>query len=379
MSQPSDPGRVALVLATSTGGVGQHVRSLAEQLVARGWQVAVLGPAATEDLFGFASTGAAFAPLEIAGGLDPVADARAARRLAGLVRGADVVHAHGLRAGLVGAAALGRLSGRLSGRSGRPPAYVVTWHNAVLGDGPKRRVYGWLERLVARAADITLGASGDLVERVRSLGGPDARLGPVSAPPLDPPTRTRDEVRAELGAADRPLLLCVGRLHPQKGYPVLLDAARSWAARDPAPLVAVAGSGPSEAALAARIDAERLPVRLLGRRPDVPDLLAAADAVVLPSAWEARALVAQEALRAGVPLVATRVGGIPELVGDAALLVPYGDAAALAAAVGRVLDDPAVGPELIARGRRQAASWPDDAGTADAVAAVYADARAGLR
>ncbi len=373
MPPPGD--RVALVLATSTGGVGQHIRSLAEQLVARGWQVAVLGPAATEELFAFTAAGAAFAPLEIAGGVDPVADARAARRLASLVRGADVVHAHGLRAGLVGAAALGRLRGR----TGRPPAYVVTWHNAVLGGGVKRRIYGWLEGVVARSADVTLGASSDLVERVRALGGEDARLGPVSAPPLGPPTRPPAEVRSELGAGDRPLVLCIGRLHPQKGYPVLLDAARAWAGRDPVPLVAIAGSGPSEEALAARIAAEGLPVRLLGRRLDVPDLLAAASVVVLPSVWEARALVAQEALRAGVPLVATRVGGIPELVGDAALLVPYGDAAALAAAVDRVLDDAAVGAELAARGRRQAATWPDDSGTADAVAAVYAAARAGLR
>jgi glycosyltransferase involved in cell wall biosynthesis len=186
-------------------------------------------------------------------------------------------------------------------------------------------------------------------------------------------------VLAGLGAADRPLLLCVGRLHPQKGYPVLLDAAGTWAGRDPVPLIAIAGSGPSEEALAARIAAEGLPVRLLGRRPDVPDLLAAASVVVLPSVWEARALVAQEALRAGVPLVATRVGGIPELVGDAALLVPYGDSAALASAVGRVLDDPELAAELAARGRRQAATWPDDAGTAEAVVGAYAAARAGLR
>ena len=264
MPPPGD--RVALVLATSTGGVGQHIRSLAEQLVARGWQVAVLGPAATEELFAFTAAGAAFAPLEIAGGVDPVADARAARRLASLVRGADVVHAHGLRAGLVGAAALGRLRGR----TGRPPAYVVTWHNAVLGGGVKRRIYGWLEGVVARSADVTLGASSDLVERVRALGGEDARLGPVSAPPLGPPTRPPAEVRSELGAGDRPLVLCIGRLHPQKGYPVLLDAARAWAGRDPVPLVAIAGSGPSEEALAARIAAEGLPVRLLAGASTCP-------------------------------------------------------------------------------------------------------------
>ena len=108
----------------------------------------------------------------------------------------------------------------------------------------------------------------------------------------------------------------------------------------------VAGDGPLEAELTRRIDTERLPVRLLGRRTDVADLLAAADVAVLPSVWEARSLTAQEALRSGTPLVATRVGGVPELVGEAAELVPPGDPVALAervalplqAAGGEVLD-----------------------------------------
>src|SRR6185436_6657177 len=95
---------------------------------------------------------------------------------------------------------------------------------------------------------------------------------------------------------DRPLLLAVGRLESAQGYDLLLDAAEMWSALDPAPLVAVAGEGGQRAALERRIEAARLPVLLLGRRDDVPDLLAAADVVVLPSRWEARALIAQEAL-----------------------------------------------------------------------------------
>jgi glycosyltransferase involved in cell wall biosynthesis len=112
-------------------------------------------------------------------------------------------------------------------------------------------------------------------------------------------------------------------------------------------------------------------VRLLGRRDDVPELLAAADAVVLPSRWEARALIAQEALHAGVPLVATAVGGTPELVGDAAVLVPYGDAAALADAVTGLLGDPARRTALTAAGRAQAATWPTEDDTVAQVLSVY--------
>jgi glycosyltransferase involved in cell wall biosynthesis len=202
----------------------------------------------------------------------------------------------------------------------------------------------------------------------------------VAAPPRTPPARARDEVRAALAAelgldhgvgSGRALVLAVGRLAPQKGYDVLLDAARGWTDLDRPPLVVVAGDGPLGPGLQARIEAERLPVRLLGHRADVPDLLRACDLVVLPSVWEARPLVAQEALRAGRPLVATAVGGIPELVGEAAVLVGYGDAAALRDAVARLLADPAECARLAVLGPEQAATWPDEADTAAQALAVY--------
>ena len=81
---------------------------------------------------------------------------------------------------------------------------------------------------------ITLGASTDLVSRAAALGARDARLGAVAAPTLPPPVRSADEVREELGiAAGRPLVLSVGRLHPQKGYDVLVAAASRWRSRRP--------------------------------------------------------------------------------------------------------------------------------------------------
>ncbi|MBM7804540.1 glycosyltransferase involved in cell wall biosynthesis [Geodermatophilus bullaregiensis] len=356
--------RVAEVLATSTGGVGTHLRSLLPALAGAGATVTVCGPAATDALFGFSSA-AAFSPVEISAGLDPVADVRAGVALRRALAGADLVHAHGLRAGLVAAAAV-----RL--RGGRRPL-VVTLHNALPDrSGPLRRVLARAERATVRAADVVLAASGDLAGNARRLGARDVRVAPVAAPALPPATRTRDDVRAELGLTDgRPLVLAVGRLHPQKGYDVLLDAAATWAAAPRPPLVAVAGDGPLQAELAARVDAGRLPVTLLGRRTDVADLLAAADLAVLPSRWEARSLTAQEALRAGTPLVASRAGGLPELLGDAAELVPPGDAAALAEAVGALLADPSRATALAAAGRERAAGWPDEAATARQLVAVY--------
>lgn len=352
--------RVAQVLGTSTGGIGRHVRALVPALLARGARVAVLGPAATDELFGFAAAGARFAAVEIPAGPGP-ADARAVARLRRLLRGADMVHAHGLRAGLLAGLARGDAA----------PALVVTWHNRVLGGRARRAAYLLLERRVARRADVTLGASPDLVAHARALGAPDARFAPVAAPALPPPRRSAEQVRAELGAADRPLVLAVGRLHPQKGFDTLVTAATRWTRRSPPPLVAIAGDGPSRAVLDGMIAASRAPVRLLGRRDDVADLLAAAAVVVLPSVWEARPLVAQEALRAGRPLVATAVGGVPELVRDAAVLVPPADTDALSDAVTRLLDDPVAARALGDRGAARAAGWPDEEDTAEQVAAVY--------
>lgn len=136
-------------------------------------------------------------------------------------------------------------------------------------------------------------------------------------------------------------------------------------------MLVVAGEGSLRTELQERIDTEELPVRLLGRRDDVPELLAAADVVVLPSRWEGRSLIAQEALHAGAPLVATSVGGTPELVGEAAVLVPYGNPKTLADTVTRLLRDPARRAGLAAAGPVQAATWPTDDETVAQVLSIY--------
>jgi glycosyltransferase involved in cell wall biosynthesis len=358
----TDERTVLLVLGSSTGGIGRHVRHLAESLVHRGWRVTVVGPLATEQTFGFAAAGATFAPVEIPASPSPVRDLHALRRIRPLLASAAVVHAHGLRAGL--------LSVWARGRSARRPPVVVTWHNLVLARGPRAAVLRVLERQVARHADVTLAASSDLRDRAESLGATDARLAPVGSPP-HAADGDRARARAALGVGDRPVVLAVGRLHPQKGLDVLIRAASEWAGREPAPVVLVAGDGPERARLGDLAAAGPADVRLLGARRDIPDLLAAADIVVLPSRWEARALVAQEAMAAGRPLVCTDVGGLPELVGDAALVVRPDDVRALSAAVASLLADPARAQARARAGRRRAATWPDADDTVRGVVAVY--------
>ncbi|MEU6174647.1 glycosyltransferase family 4 protein [Streptantibioticus parmotrematis] len=358
--QPSGTLRAVQVFGACGGG---HVSSLSGGLVARGVEVTVCAPAASAAAYGFDGTGARFAPVEIGGRPGPLGEAAAVAALRAACAGTHVVHAHGLRAGMLASLAL---------TGARGPALVVTWHPPAPAFGTRAGLTRLLERRVARAATVVLGASTDLVDRVRGLGARDARLAPVAFPvPRPRHAPDRDALRAELGAEKRPLILAVGRLEPYKGHDLLLDAARCWRALDPAPLVAIAGEGSRRAELAARIEAEDLPVRLLGRRGDVAHLLQVADLVALPSRWEAHPLIVQETLRAGVPLVATAVGGVPDLVGDAAVLVPQGDATALARAVADLLADPARRTALTTEARAQAATWPTEDHTIAQILSVY--------
>ncbi len=344
-----------LVLGTSTGGVGVHVASLARGLGAHGWQVSVCGPQATDDLFGFSAAGARFIPVRIVGTpVDPIAAAVVHHASAG----SSLVHAHGLRAATVAALA-------------RRRPLVVTWHNAVLGrSGTRRRMLALGERYVARTADITLCVSPDLERRVRALGGRDVRSGPVAAP-LREPSRFPSEIRAELGVGTGPMLLSVGRLHPQKGHDVLIEAAAALRKRWPKLHAFIAGDGPQRADLEALIASRQAPVTLLGRRNDIPDLLRAADVLVWASIWEGSPLSIQEALRAGRPLIATRVGGLPDVAGDGAALVSPGDPVALADAISRVLEDDAWASTLVARAAEVARRLPSEYDTVAQVEAVY--------
>ncbi|WP_424531574.1 glycosyltransferase family 4 protein [Sphaerisporangium viridialbum] len=349
--------RVVLVLGTSAGGVGRHVRMLAGGLAREGRQVVVAGPASTDEAFGFSEV-ARFAEVPISDRPRPLSDLSAVERLRRVTSGAQVVHAHGLRAGALAALAL----------AGRRTGLVVTLHNALTATGAIGAIYGLLERIVAKRADQVLVVAPDLGERMRARGARRVADAVVPAPPLDPPGRTVAEVRTELAPGDRPILLTIARLAQQKGLETLLDAARGPYA-GAVPLFAVAGEGPLRGALQARIDAEGLPVRLLGDRADVADLLQAAGALVVPSRWEGQPLNVQEALRAGVPIIATAVGGIPGMVGDAALLVPPGDAAALRREIARLLADPGLAERLSAAAG--ARPLPDEEAALRAVREVY--------
>ncbi|MGW5049333.1 glycosyltransferase family 4 protein [Streptomyces griseoluteus] len=353
--------RTVQVLGGGNAGSSAHVRSLAQGLVARGVRVTVCAPAEADHTYDFRGTGADHVPVPRS------SDPAAVGRLRAACADADLVHAHGLHASFRAALALG----------GRATPLVVTWHDRAHAEGARAHLLRLLERRVARTAAVVLGTSSALVDRARRTGARDARLGAMALPGRPRPAAAGDpdrpsaKLRAELGSTERPLLLAVGSLDRHRGYHVLLDAARRWSGLDPQPLTLIAGEGPLRAELQQRITAEELPVRLLGVRDDVPGLLAAADLALLTSRWESRPLFAQEALHARVPLVATAVGGVPDLVGDAAALVPYGDSRALADTVTALLADPGRRERLVERGVRQAAGWPTEDDTIAQVLSIY--------
>lgn len=284
---------------------------------------------------------------------DPRAFGAAARRLRGWRP--DILHTHLKHADLVGAVAA-----RLTG-----VPQVSTLH--VIEDGrtpvlrAKRRLAAAARLSTARATLTVsdaqrrwyLGAfpSADPRRVITVRNGvpdPDARRDPVAA---------RARVRAELGCTDTDVLVVqIAVARPGKGHATLLDAMRLL--RD-APergrvMLAVAGDGPLRAGLAAGAADLGDRVRFLGHRDDVPDLLAAADIVAHPSAFEALPTALIEALAAGRPVVATEVGGIPEVVTpDTGVYVPVADPPALAAAIGDLAADPARRAALGAAARRR--------------------------
>lgn len=386
--------RIAYVIGTTAGGTGRHAAMLARGCAARGLTVTAFGPAATRNLF----PAAAFCPVEIADRPRPARDAVAMLRLRrGFTRcRPDVVHAHGLRAG---AATVLALAGPARGHR---PAVQVTMHNAAPSGMLSGAVYAALERLVARRADSVLCVSADLAGRMRRAGATSVALAAVPAPAVPAPSaEAAAKARAELGALGthvsretqvsraapvaqerpvRPVVLAAGRLVPQKGFDVLLEALIGLRDRHPRPLLAIAGDGPMRGPLAARSREAGLDVRFLGHRADVPTLLGAADLVVVPSRWEGQPLVVQEALRAGRPLVASRVGGVPGLTGeDGALLVAPDDPAGLAAAIASVLDDPVLASRLGAAALARARTLPTESDAVDAVSAGYARLAGGPR
>jgi len=378
------------------GGAETHVRSLAEAYARRGHDVVVH----TSDLH----TEYPFVRGDLGGEMGGVKVVRhRARRLLGswtvmpalpralreAARGADVLHAHSYGYHQTVAAA------RASRATGTPLVFTPHFHPPWSMEGGAGR------RLLRRAFDPTLGASvvrqasrvigvsrGEIEEMKKHLPLDEAKVRVIpNGFDADKFRSVPDGegVRHRLGLpSGAKIVLFAGRLASNKGLHVLVPAFAAAAKGDPAAVLVLAGEDQGwrprlEAMAKERGIADR--VRFTGHLPDgaYREHLAAADLFVLPSEWEAFGIVLLEAMACGVPCVATRVGGAPEVVqeGRTGLLVPYGDEAALAGAMGELLRAPWIGKRMGAAGRERAMSLFSWDAVADRTLAVYREVTPG--
>jgi glycosyltransferase involved in cell wall biosynthesis len=263
----------------------------------------------------------------------------------------DVVHTHLVHADLYGTLAA------------RGPVVSTKHNDDPFRLGPFRHVERLLTRRAGRVIAITGSLARFLVERV---GIPERKVAVVHYG-LDALPRAWEENPATPLPERARVLLAVARLEPQKGLDVLVRALPAIRERHPEAVVVVLGEGPERAALAAE------GVHLPGRVGDVAAWYERAEVVVHPARWEGFGLALLEAMLAARPVVASAVSSIPEIVaeGETGLLVPPDDAAALAAAVCSLLDDPARAAALGRAGLARARAEFSAARMAERTAAVY--------
>lgn len=241
------------------------------------------------------------------------------------------------------------------------PVRVGTHHGYIEGSS---RLMDWLHgRLTnSRLSSIMVAVSAQVRDyAIKNEKASENRLIVIQngIEPLAKGSKPRATVRKEIGlSADSLMLLTVGRLAIQKGHAVLLEAIAQLAPAYPQAQFAFAGEGPLRSNLQAH--ATRLGignrVHFLGVQEDVASLLFAADIFVQPSLWEGLSLALLEALSAGLPVVATRVGGVVDVVEDekSALLVAPGEVDPLAAALVRVIDDGGLRTRIARAGQERA-------------------------
>jgi glycosyltransferase involved in cell wall biosynthesis len=353
MTPPPGGLRVLQVITHSFAGAADHVLNLTAGLQARGHDCTLaFTPGGPLDA-AFAGTGARTVHLRMRRSVHlPLlaADTLTLYRLMKRER-FDVIHTHLSFPGI---------AGRLAARAAGARCVLHMFHTITAHDYARpatRRFLLAVERAMGRITHHSIAGSHAIREKLI-----DRKIVPadrittihygVDFSRFDA-LPDRAAMRHELGLPpDAPVVLTACRLEPQKGIGYLQEAFRRVCAQIPEAILLVAGTGPLEEPMRAFAARHGLATnfRFLGWRDDVPRLLAAVDVLALASLWEAFGLVFAEAGLAHVPVAATRVEGIPEVVhdGETGLLVSPADAAALADAILRLLRDRALAARMAA-------------------------------
>jgi glycosyltransferase involved in cell wall biosynthesis len=248
-------------------------------------------------------------------------------------------------------------------------AYVAAWPKrtalvATIHNWPsklwKMRLYATLDKLMLRRFDKVIGVSGFASDLLRRSGIPAEKLSTIcNGVELERFKEALPTLRGEIAGTGQTLVGFVGRLVPDKGGAILLRAAQQVLAVRPETIFVFVGEGPARAeweGLAARLGIAGK-VIFAGARDDMPGVYASFDLVALPSIAESMPMCLLEAMAAGKPLIATRVGDVPRLIvsEQSGMMVEPGDVNGLANAILRVLKDRALASRLGANGRAHVA------------------------
>jgi glycosyltransferase involved in cell wall biosynthesis len=350
MGRPSDGSRRPRVLLVITlaeiGGAQAYVAALLPAL-AREFDVAVAAYGTGPLREAAEAEGVRFLPLEhVRRPISPWRDVAGLLELVRLLRRErpDIVHASSSKAGVLG---------RLAAAIARIPIRIFTVHGWAFTahSGLSSRLYRWADRLVRPLTTVTICVS--MQERAAGLA---AGTCVAERTVVIPNAIDVENAPQASRAREKPLLVSVGRLKAPKDFATLVRALARLPSESFEALIV--GEGPERPRLEEEIEELRLGevVRLAGERRDVPEVLAGADVFVLSSCSEGMPMSVLEAMAAGLPVVASRVGGVPELVvdGETGLLVATGSPEELAAALERLIAEPQLRQRLGAAGRARA-------------------------
>jgi len=273
-------------------------------------------------------------------------------RFARLLRreGVSLLHAHCFDA---------TLAGVIAARLAQIP-FIFTRHHSEhhlrLGKRWHTRVDGWCGRRAHRVIAVS-----EMTKRIMTEveGVPEDKIDVVyngMEPLQEPPVESVERLRRDLGLSTERVCLMLARLHEEKGHQVLFEALPSIVRRVGAVVVLLAGDGPHRARFEAEVRRSGLGsfVRFLGRRDDVPQLIALSSVVVVPSLAESFGFAALEAMSLGRPVVASSLGGIAEVVGECGVLTRPGNAESMVRGVCSVLEHPERAREIGEAGRVRA-------------------------
>ncbi len=331
--------RILLVHQPIDGGVGRHVADLATGLAKRGVEVTLCGPTRPE-IEVSSQEHIRYVMLEMSREVKPGADIAAVRKLAGIVRETrpDVIHAHSSKAGVL--ARLERISNMRTPLVYTPHLYSFASSFAA---GAQRLAYREVERALAPLASRVVCVCEQEARLARAIG-PTDRVRLVYNGVCAAPRETSPDARMLELSQRGPVVCAIALLHRRKGLDTLIAAAAEVLASHPDAQIAIWGDGPELHDLQAHAAALGISdaVHFLGLCPDPIAALAGADVFVHPALAEAFPYVILEAMSAGVPIVASDVGGIGEAVIDSesGVLVPPGESAPLAQALVELLANP---------------------------------------